>query len=325
MQKTHKIQPYIYKGRFYNYKGETKSSVLWPSLVMIIENLCTKSHDTMLLQQWIEYSDLVHRVPNAAITWIGHATFLIQIGTINILTDPVFENLSLLYPRILPAGIMLPVMPPIDFVLISHNHRDHMDAPTLEALKKHEKAIFLVPHGDKQWFDKRGFERVIESTWWDRQTYTITGGDSDTIEFTFLPAFHWSQRGLFDYNKSLWGSWMISYNNKTIYFAGDTGYSDHFKCISKEFNDIDIALMPIGPCEPRHIMRNSHMNAEEAGQAFLDLHAKRFIPMHWGTYLFGTDTFLEPIERITNWWKSTVLQEDKFLHITKIGKRLYFD
>lgn len=319
--KINKLYPHVHKGRFYNYKGEKKQSMLIPSMRMLIEWFLN-SHDASNcnLQQWFEPFEPQERSESLQITWVGHSTFLIQVGGFNILTDPIFGNLSTFFKRILPPGIPLEKLPPIDFVIISHNHLDHMDTNTLMALKSHKNITFLVPQGDKLWFINRNFERVIESMWWNNHKF-----DSDSIEFTFLPAFHWAQRGLFDYNRSLWGSWMINCNGIKIYFAGDTAYSSHFKQIGQEFGYIDVALMPIGPCEPKDWMSYTHVDAEEAGQAFLELNASHFIPMHWGTYHFGIDEFDLPYKRIVNWWNGQSETANKFLHTLKIGKRFALD
>lgn len=329
-----RIIPYFANGRYYNYQGEKRPPVLIPSIKMLLQTQferINRSGTKTDYNNWFEPVNAVARSQELVITWIGHATFLIQIDGINILTDPVFGNLSPLYPRIIPAGIDLLNLPPIDFVLLSHNHRDHMDSVTLNILKKHQNITFLVPKGDKAWFSNRGFTNVIESTWWDRHNFY-------NFEFTFLPAYHWSQRGLFDYNKSLWGSWMITINksgsravltSQNIYFAGDTAIWDHFKSISEAFKQIDVALMPIGPCEPRSVMSKSHLSAEEAVEAFITLNARHFIPMHWGTYFFGLDKFLLPYERLIASWNklesTTQNLQDKYLNIFKIGQRRIFE
>ena len=194
-------------------------------------------------------------------------------------------------------------LPSIDVVLVSHNHRDHMDASSISRLVKRDNPMFLVPEGDKKWFLNRGYTRVEEHMWWE--TSEIKG-----VDMTFVPAWHWSQRGFFDHNSSLWGGWVISTNKYTVYFAGDTAYEEtYFSAIKQVFPQIDVAIMPIGPGDPREFMHRSHMNAEEAGQAFLDCGANYFIPMHWGTFYFGIDMFISPIERIRAWWK----KNDDFL------------
>lgn len=321
--KKHRIYPYISNGRFYNYPGEQKPHFLLPSIGMLLEWYLCKAHEKKMdVSHWFGPNLPVQRSYGLEITWVGHSTFLIQICGINILTDPIFGNLSLLFPRILPPGIDLEKLPSIDFVIISHNHRDHMDAKSLYSLKQHPEISFLVPYGDKLWFDRRGFNRVFENMWWDKQTFICNNlVNKPVIEFTFLPAYHWSQRNLFDYNRSLWGSWMIKINGILIYFAGDTAYSDHFKVICEEFDPIDIAIMPIGPCEPRPWMKKSHVNAEEAGQAFLDLKASHFIPMHWGTYYFGIDSFSAPYDRFVKWWNEQNFGITKQFHTLKIGQR----
>lgn len=241
---------------------------------------------------------------NPRITWIGHSTFLIQFPTYNILTDPVFNDLTLLFKRIQNPGIAREQLPRIDAVIISHNHRDHMEQETLQYLAQQFPACtFFVPQGDKYWFDRWKIDNVIELSWWDARTVKTESKTDQELRLMFLPAHHWSQRSLFDYNRSLWGSWMIEHGDVRLYFAGDTAYAQHFEAIAKEFTGIDCALMPIGPCEPNQWMKSSHMNAEEAGRGFLELGARTFIPMHWGTFKFGLDRPMLPLERIMHWWE----------------------
>lgn len=326
-----RLEPTIKHGRFYNNDHEGNKRFLWDYIYMVYSFLhevyiflisLTKGSKRLPqdYSSWIKTSKIVPQSINPTITWIGHATFLIQIGGVNILTDPIFGNSTIFFPRILPPGIELETLPKIDFVIISHNHPDHMDSKSLLALKSQNPEIkILVPQGDKKWFEKRKFRNVFENMWWNYLKF-------DTIKFTFLPAYHWSQRGLFDQNKSLWGSWMIEHNNNSIYFAGDTGYSNHFKEIAKSFDKIDIALMPVGPCEPREKMCHAHISSEEAGKAFLELNATNFIPMHWGTFHFGTDNFDTPILRLKNWWKINDLKlSAKMLHIVKFGQKTVFN
>lgn len=351
-----KLEPTIKYGRFYNNNEEGNKRFFWDYLCMInsffheiyifIKSII-KGRDRLPADysNWVEKPKISSKSINPKITWIGHATFLIQIGGVNILTDPIFGDSTIFFPRILPPGINLESLPNIDFVIISHNHPDHMDANSLLALKSQNSDIkILVPYGDKKWFTKRNFKNVFENMWWQilkfslsveaspriENTFTKTDTKLDTIKeqikFTFLPSYHWSQRGLLDQNKSLWGSWMIEYNNNSIYFAGDTGYSNHFKEISNSFNKIDYALMPVGPCEPREKMCHSHISSEEAGRAFLELNATNFIPMHWGTFHFGTDTFELPITRLKIWWNQNITKLNfKTLQILKFGQSVMFN
>jgi len=256
------------------------------------------------------------------VTWIGQATFLIQIAGLNILTDPTFFSPSMLVNRITPPGIELEKLPKIDFVLISHDHRDHLDKKSLLAIKSHNPKI-LAPKGACTKFFQKNFKNFCEHNY---NEFT----EIEKIKFTFLDAKHWTGRNIiFDLNHSLCGSWMIECKNqdnedsKAIYFAGDTSYSKHFSEISKIFKNIDVALMPIGPIEPRHIIKNSHIYGEQAIQSFLDLNAKQFIPMHWGTFEIGTEDFEEPINELKKHWNlnQEKLQNKKLL-ISKIGECL---
>lgn len=229
------------------------------------------------------------------ITWLGHSTFLIQLGKTNILTDPIFGDLSVMYPRKSPLGLPFDQIPSIDVVLLSHNHRDHYDKPSLRLVCNRDDPIILAPWG----LHDIEFPRTMVFKWGQRHTCY-----NDRLSFTFLPAKHWSNRGLFDVNRSLCGSWMITdCHDNQIYFAGDSAYGGHFKTIAEKFNNIQVALLPIGPNEPDHLMRRSHMSTEQAGQAFLDLNARMLIPMHWGTFELGTDTFDSPIKRLEKWWR----------------------
>lgn len=305
---SHRIYPYKKDNRFCNYPGEKQEGML-RSAFSLLESLLQKTRGLRRLkQQWNSSSDLF--APDASrmstdplITWVGHSTFIINICGLNIITDPIFGNPSFLFPRMMPPGITLEQAPIIDVVLISHNHLDHMHAQTLYALaEKNSNIKILVPLGDKAWFDKRGFKDVQEYTWWEGVTVQ-SPTSAHAVAFTFLPAVHWSGRGMFDKNKSLWGSWMIASPDHNIYFAGDTAYGRHFKAIATEFGRVDTVLMPIGPCEPHEDLQITHVNAEQAGQAFLDLNGDCFIPMHWGVFWFGTDYPLMPVERLHAWWK----------------------
>jgi L-ascorbate metabolism protein UlaG (beta-lactamase superfamily) len=328
------LRPFFRSGRFYNNHKEQDlvsrqgylqtSMYLFSSflkeLKMVIKSV--RAGEKRLpkdITQWLAPTKISRYSQEPVITWIGHSTFLIQINKKNILTDPIFGSPSFFFPRILPPGIEPQNLPKIDYVLISHNHFDHMDSKSLLFLHQMNPNInILVPEGDQHWFKKRNFKNVFGSAWWKKHFF-------ESISFTFLPAFHWSQRGIFDRNRSLWGSWMIQSNDQSIYFAGDTAYSHHFKAISLEFKQIDIAIMPIGPCEPRKYMFDTHINAEEAGEAFLDLNAQRFIPMHWGTFHFGIDSFETPIKRINKWWKKNrSILKNKILFTPKFGESISF-
>ncbi len=317
-QKPMRITPYFHNGTFSNYPGEKQEKWFFHSLELYVKSLFRSSSHTVAAT-WTQCPEFVATSLYPRITWLGHSSFLIQIAGLTIITDPVFARISYFFKRLLPLLCNLKDLPEVTIVLLSHNHPDHMDPPSLKKLHQlFPNLEFLVPSGDKAWFTAHGMQKTTEFTWWE-------SWQKNDITFTFLPAHHWSQRRIFKRNTSLWGSWMLQTPYGTLYFAGDTGYWHHFKNIAHYFPSIDIALIPIGPCEPHHLMRNSHLNAEEAGQAFLELQASHFIPMHWGTYRFflGHDTFSTPIDRLMSWWHhNRELLHTRSLHIPKVGQNI---
>lgn len=335
VEKNKKIsQPFKVKKYYFNSEQEYKSQknpfkkpfnffiAVLKECLMFSWSLKQRFQDFFLDNSyWIKASSIIPKRYDPVITWIGHSSFLIQLGNVNILTDPVFGDLTFLFKRIFAPGVSFEKLPNIDYILISHNHRDHMDQTSLEMIKQFYPYVkILAPQGDKNFLNKLGFTRVVESTWWEK--HEINTPDS-SITFTFLPAYHWSGRTFFDNNKSLWGSWMIEIPGYRIYFGGDTAYWDHFKDIALHFYPIDIALLPIGPCTPRGWMNNSHMDAHEAGQALIDLKAKYMVPMHWGTFYFGTDRFDMPVNDLIKWWgKNKNRLHDKKLMLLGFGEQL---
>lgn len=227
------------------------------------------------------------------ITWINHATILLETPKLNILLDPIYSYRASPLPWIGPAryhnpGRSFAQLPTIDLVLISHNHYDHMDLPTLHALQKKFNPLFIVPLGNKDFLQQNGISKVIAMDWWQQHNY-----HGATI--TMLPAVHDSRRGLFDSDKTLWASYGLHVGDKKIYFAGDSGYSRHFKNIALHWGHPDFSLLPIGAYEPRKLTKPFHMNPKEAVQAHLDLHSRASLGIHWGTFQLGAETFTQPI------------------------------
>lgn len=315
-----KITPYSWGGRFYNHKSDSISLRLSRAARCLagkcIRKIFRKKYKCsceIKPEIWTENARILVNSRSPLITWIGHSTFLIQVGGFNILTDPIFFNVAIFAPRVLKAGISIDKLPKIDFVIISHNHRDHMDIRSLKQLCIKNNPTILVPHGNKKLLERKKIVNVLEKNWWEEQTI-------NDIKFTFLPASHWTSRGILDINTTLWGSWMIESQDFKIYFAGDTAYGDHFIKIGKVFPAIDIALMPIGPVQPRRLIDEAHTCPTEAVKGFLDLNAKHFIPMHWGTFKSAYESFSAPAEvLLQSWERHGNFLKGKCLNLLKIG------
>lgn len=323
-----KLKPHLRNGRFYNYEHESITKYL-KSIAVTIRHMLKKkppfftSSKEETLASWTTTPTFKTSPDGASITWLGHASFLCQLGGYNIIADPVFGQISRLYPRMIPSPLEHATLPKIDVVIISHNHHDHLDKKSLSVLQKHDP-LFFVPQGDKAWFDKRGFTRVIEYDWWEQHSLPARINNQPVI-VQFLPSHHWSGRGLLSINKSLWGSWLLSHSNQSIYIGGDTAYSKHFKVIGDALKKIDIAILPIGPCQPIRAMIDSHIDPQQALQAFLDLGATHFIPMHWGTFKQGLDNFDYAINTLNELWPTTITDQDKQLHLVKFGETKQFE
>lgn len=244
----------------------------------------------------------------ASVTWAGHASWILRIGGLTVLTDPVWSRRILGTPaRMTPVGVRWEELPPVDAVVISHNHYDHLDAPTLKRLPR--TTPLFVPAGLARWCRRRGFTRVTELDWWEAAEL---GG----VRFEFVPAHHWSKRSLMDACRTLWGGWMLSSAQgrgeaaKKVYFAGDTGYGHWFREIGRRHPGIDLALLPIGAYAPRWWLRDVHADPEEAVQACLDVGARRMAPMHWGTFVLSSEPVMEPLHRVRAAWARTGLPRE---------------
>jgi L-ascorbate metabolism protein UlaG (beta-lactamase superfamily) len=246
-----------------------------------------------------------------AVTWVGHASFVVRIGGLTVLTDPVWSRrIPAVAPRLTPVGVPWEALPPVDAVVISHNHYDHLDAPTIRRLPRDTPV--LVPANLARWFRRRRFTTVTELDWWGSHRI-------GPVRFELVPAHHWSRRGLADTCRSLWGGWVITaeppdagwppgtrggQRSTRVYFAGDTGYGHWFAQIGARCPGIDLALMPVGAYDPRWFMRPMHMDPEEAVRACDHLGAARMAPMHWGTFLLSGEPVTEPPERAAKAWAS---------------------
>ena len=249
------------------------------------------------------------------VVWLGHASFLIQTQGIRILTDPVLSNVALM-PRLakLPFGIS--EIQDIDYILLSHDHRDHCDEKSIKRLVKTNAPTFLTPlrltQVIKSWV---GGNPIMEAGW-----YQVFHLPEKNIEITFLPTRHWCKRGLLDYNHNLWGAYLIQTPDQTIYFGGDSSYAAHYTETNALFPNIDLAMLGIGAYKPEYMMKDVHTSPQEAAKAFFDLGAKRLLPMHYGTYDLSEEPISEP-ERIIKQEFANVNRQDD-LSLLGIGKRL---
>ncbi|PLT35627.1 MBL fold metallo-hydrolase [Bacillus sp. V5-8f] len=266
------------------------------------------------LAEKVELAELMDNKKKSSITWIGHSTFLIQMGGLNILTDPVWASRMGLQKRLTPPGIPIHELPAIDIVCISHGHYDHLDFPTIKKLSGNP--VYYVPEGLGMLFKRKGYDNVMEASWWQ----TLNHQD---LNLSFVPAQHWTRRTLRDTNTSHWGGWVIEdgQGDDSVYFIGDTGYFRGFKDISERFR-LKHILMPIGAYEPEWFMEVSHINPEDSIKAFLELKGQFFIPMHYGAYRLADDTGPEALERLNKEWERQQLPVEQ-LKTLKIGETLW--
>ena len=273
-----------------------------------------------------------------AVTWIGHASTLVQAGGLNVLTDPMFSERA--FPvqiagpkRQQPPGVALADLPPIDVVVISHNHYDHLDRQSVFALDQRSKAapkgpqtLFLVPLGLKAWFQDLGISNVVELDWWDK--HTVRG-----VDFYLTPVQHWSARSFNDRSRTLWGGWAVFSNSFNWYFSGDAGYSKDFADTKTYFESkyprnpqrklFDVALLALGAYEPRWFMAAQHINPAEAVQAHFDLGAERAIGIHWGTFNLTDEALDVPPVELDRARRAAGLSQADF-DVLKIGETRTF-
>lgn len=256
----------------------------------------------------VDHARIAQRQLSPVVTWLGHVSMLLQVGGLNVLTDPTLADFAGPYgrfgaERMVPAPLRGDALPPIDVLLISHNHYDHLCDATIGALvASGQRPRIFVPLGLKPWFDARNIGNVTELDWWDHADVLADRDGKplpDPVRIHFTPSQHWSRRTPFDTNASLWGGYMVEHKPAAadawrFLFPGDTGYSSDFKAIRQRLGAVDFLALPIGAYLPRDFMKAMHVNPEDAVQLMLDVEAKQSMGVHWGTFKLTQEAFDHP-------------------------------
>lgn len=258
------------------------------------------------------------------ITWVGHATHLIQLPGLNLVTDPMWSARASPVPflgtkRFVAAAPEVDDLPRLDGVLLSHDHFDHLDRASVVRLRKRFGAElpWYTPLGYGDWFGSVGVENVVEMDWWDEREMVGTG-----YRIVCTPARHWTRRTLWGTNRRLWSSWAIVPEREggpRVYFGADSAYASHFRAIGSRLGPFHASILPIGAYDPRWFMKVSHMNPEEAVRAYADLGGEgAFLPSHWGTFRLTFEDPLEPPRRLRQEWSRRGLPSER-LHVPRHG------
>lgn len=248
---------------------------------------------------------------NLAVTWMGHSSVLVEFAGFRLLTDPVWGAYASPLPtpslrRWVAPPLPLDELPPLDLILVSHNHYDHLDAPTVRELARLQPlAEWLTPLGVGSLLRRLGARRIRELDWWQE----VEVGPAVVAA---TPAQHFSARGIHDRNRTLWAGFAVRAAGRAIYFAGDTGYFPEFGPIGLRLGPLDVVMLPVGAYEPRWFMRPVHMNPEDAVQAYRDLgKARALVPIHWGTFKLTDEPMDEPVRRTREAWAAAGLPEER--------------
>ena len=295
-------------GKFHN-TGEIPAKSFWKFLTMRMSTKWEKWPDK---REFSEGKKPLEKVDGSDIrvTFINHATLLIQVGGYNILTDPQYSKrcspLSFLGPqRVHLPGIPFEKLPKIDVVVVSHDHYDHLDLDTIERLVKRDNPKIFVGLGVKERINTN--DNVREMDWWEE--FTI----SEKFKLHFVEVQHFSGRSLWDRNSTLWGGFVLEVADRKIYFGGDSGYGGHYRQTFERFGAMDLSLLPIGAYSPREFMGPVHLDPRQAVQAHKDLKSKKSIGMHFGTFQLTAESIDEPVNLLRKESRDADLKENEFV------------
>lgn len=307
-------------GGFRNLPGSPSRTATAGDMTRFITSELMSSEPVATLDNHVlPRADVVHHMANASnpsVTWLGHAAFIVRIAGKTILTDPFIGKtagpIGIGPKRFVASPLTVDELPEADVMVISHNHYDHLDAHAIDNYRYKGSTRVIVPLGLGRFFTKRGYTHVLEQDWWD--TWVL-----DDLTVTTLPAVHFSGRGLFDRNETLWASFAFESGSERIWFSGDTAAGDVFGDIGERFGSFDLALVAIGAYAPREIMQSVHASPEEAIEIVRQIGASKAIGMHWGTIRLTSEDTFEPPARFRQAAVDQGFGEDNAI-IMKIGE-----
>ena len=288
------------KPRYQNLPDAKERTASWAAVRQMIREIKLLQKSLSLDDiSWNRSEGLQQRLaqqPGDYICWLGHASYLIKLNGKYFLIDPFFSKRASPFQfagpkRVVPAPLTVAQLPTIDYVLVTHNHYDHLDKKTIKKLNKAYQPLMIVPEGLGRTLKNWRVKRIYELGW-DESVLC------DEVGITALPAYHYSRRHLFDLNQSWWCSFALEFKQLKLFHSGDTGYGDYFKTIGQQFGYFDYAMIGVGAYRPAEIMKPVHLNPEEAIDLALDIKAKTLLPMHWGTIPLTSEPFAQPIARV---------------------------
>jgi L-ascorbate metabolism protein UlaG (beta-lactamase superfamily) len=303
------------RGRFVNYEFPHRYSLMEVLKWKFQRNPQKAAKQTEVWNPPVDHNESFIHSGDDCIVWLGHATFFIRLGGVNLLIDPVFYNIPLI-KRYVPFPIDPGHLTGLDYVLISHNHLDHCDKHSLQLVAKQNPAVTYLSGLKMEGLLSRftGSEKIQTAGWY--QQYLT----DERIRIYYLPARHWTKRGLRDENTQLWGAFVLQAGGKTIYFAADSGYGSHFADVGRIFPEIDYCIIGIGAYKPEWFMSQSHVSPANAVKGANDMHARVMVPMHYGTFDLADEPMGDPIAVLHDLEQQRLIEGR--LESRKIGEKL---